>query len=199
MFPRCWTCSRAWLLDGPWPTVWEASWCCRRCAWPTRSAARGKSFNIPITEYTAVAFGKRRTQLGIQMSMGTVGDCFDNAMMESFFSSLEAEVLDRNRSQRAMKPVERSSAGWRGGIMFGEGIRVLAIYRRWSLKSVSHRFGVVLLPHPRADGRRLGLQEQVIVLGHERNALNVPCRQTRARPERTRARKPREWVPRAAM
>jgi putative transposase len=49
------------------------------------------------SEYTAVAFGKRCGQLGITLSMGSVGDCFDNAMMESFFSSLEAEVLDRNR------------------------------------------------------------------------------------------------------
>lgn len=49
------------------------------------------------SEYTAIAFGKRCELLGIQMSMGSVGDCFDNAMMESFFSSLEAEVLDRNR------------------------------------------------------------------------------------------------------
>ena len=37
--------------------------------------------------------------LGITLSMGSVGDCFDNAMMESFFSSLEAEVLDRYRFQ----------------------------------------------------------------------------------------------------
>jgi putative transposase len=29
--------------------------------------------------------------------MGSVGDCYDNAMMESFFSSLECEVLDRTR------------------------------------------------------------------------------------------------------
>jgi putative transposase len=35
--------------------------------------------------------------LGIQMSMGSVGDCFDNAMMDSFLSSLEAEVFDLNR------------------------------------------------------------------------------------------------------
>lgn len=47
------------------------------------------------SEYTAVAFSSRCRELGITMSMGSVGDCFDNAMMESFFSSLEAEVLDR--------------------------------------------------------------------------------------------------------
>ena len=29
--------------------------------------------------------------------MGTVGDCYDNAMAESFFATLECELLDRNR------------------------------------------------------------------------------------------------------
>jgi putative transposase len=29
--------------------------------------------------------------------MGSVGDCFDNAMCESFFASLECELIDRNR------------------------------------------------------------------------------------------------------
>jgi len=51
------------------------------------------------SEYTAVAFFTRCRELGITRSMGSVGDCFDNAMMESFFSSLEAEVLDRYRFQ----------------------------------------------------------------------------------------------------
>lgn len=67
------------------------------------------------TEYTALAFGKRCTQLGIQMSMGSVGDCFDNAMMESFFSSLEAEVLDRNRfttREEARRAIFSWLAGW---------------------------------------------------------------------------------------
>ena len=30
-------------------------------------------------------------------SMGSVGDCFDNAMCESFFATLECELLDRRR------------------------------------------------------------------------------------------------------
>ena len=29
--------------------------------------------------------------------MGSVGDCFDNAMAESFFASLECELIDRSR------------------------------------------------------------------------------------------------------
>ncbi|CAB3803496.1 hypothetical protein LMG28138_05357 [Pararobbsia alpina] len=31
----------------------------------------------------------------MQPSMGTAGDCFDNAMCESFFGTLEAELLTR--------------------------------------------------------------------------------------------------------
>ena len=37
------------------------------------------------SEYTAVAFSSRCRGLGITMSMGSVGDCFDNAMMQSCF------------------------------------------------------------------------------------------------------------------
>ena len=48
------------------------------------------------SEYTAISFGKRCTELGVRPSMGSVGDCFDNAMAESVFATLECEVLGRN-------------------------------------------------------------------------------------------------------
>jgi putative transposase len=65
-------------------------------------------------EYTAVAFSTRCRELGIMRSMGSVGDCFDNAMIESFFSSLEAEVLELYRFQTRDAPAERVSRGSRG-------------------------------------------------------------------------------------
>ena len=46
-------------------------------------------------QYTSFAFGKRCEQAGVRPSMGSVGDCFDNAMCESFFATLECELLDR--------------------------------------------------------------------------------------------------------
>jgi putative transposase len=46
-------------------------------------------------QYTSVAFGHRCTEMGVRPSMGTVGDAYDNAMAESFFASLECELLDR--------------------------------------------------------------------------------------------------------
>lgn len=46
-------------------------------------------------QYTAIAFGLRCRAHGIRPSMGSVGDCYDNAMCESFFATLECELLDR--------------------------------------------------------------------------------------------------------
>ena len=49
------------------------------------------------SQYTSVAFGKRCGEAGVRPSMGSVGDAYDNAMAESFFSTLEAELLSRRR------------------------------------------------------------------------------------------------------
>ena len=46
-------------------------------------------------QYTSVAFGKRCREAGVRPSMGSVGDCYDNALCESFFATLECELLDR--------------------------------------------------------------------------------------------------------
>src|SRR4029453_14737531 len=46
-------------------------------------------------QYTSLAFGRRLRQAGLVASMGTVGDALDNAVAESFFATLESELLDR--------------------------------------------------------------------------------------------------------
>lgn len=46
---------------------------------------------------TALAFGARCKEASVRPSMGSVGDCFDNAMCESFFATLECELIDRRR------------------------------------------------------------------------------------------------------
>ena len=46
-------------------------------------------------QYTSLAFGRRCQESGVQPSVGTVGDCYDNAMAESFFATLECELLER--------------------------------------------------------------------------------------------------------
>lgn len=46
-------------------------------------------------QYTSLEFGRRCREAGVRPSMGSVGDCYDNAMCESFFATLECELLDR--------------------------------------------------------------------------------------------------------
>jgi putative transposase len=48
-------------------------------------------------QYTSYAFGRRCREAGVRPSMGTVGCAYDNAMCESFFATLECELLDRQR------------------------------------------------------------------------------------------------------
>jgi putative transposase len=48
-------------------------------------------------QYTSLAFGNRCREAGVRPSMGSVGDAYDNAMCESFFATLECELLERRR------------------------------------------------------------------------------------------------------
>jgi putative transposase len=51
------------------------------------------------SQYTSVAFGMHCHRKDVVPSMGSVGDCYDNAMAESFFATLECELLNRNTFQ----------------------------------------------------------------------------------------------------
>lgn len=67
------------------------------------------------TQYTSIAFGQRCRQAGVQPSMGSVGDAYDNALCESFFASLECELLDRyafKSQSEARLAVFRYIEGW---------------------------------------------------------------------------------------
>lgn len=67
------------------------------------------------TQYTSVAFGARCRQAGVRPSMGSVGDCFDNALCESFFATLECELLDGRRfknQEEARRAVFEFLEGW---------------------------------------------------------------------------------------
>jgi putative transposase len=46
-------------------------------------------------QYTAVLFTKRCEKAGIEISMGSVGDCFDNAVCETFHATLKKERIYR--------------------------------------------------------------------------------------------------------
>jgi putative transposase len=67
------------------------------------------------TQYTSIAFGLRCRKARVRPSMGSVGDCFDNAMCESFFATLECELLDRRRfknHEEARRAIFEFLEGW---------------------------------------------------------------------------------------
>lgn len=46
------------------------------------------------SQYTSIEFGARCRKAGVRPSMGSVADCYDNAMCESFFATLECELFE---------------------------------------------------------------------------------------------------------
>jgi len=67
------------------------------------------------SQYTSIAFGKRCREVGVRPSMGSVADCYDNALCESFFATLECELLDRHRfrsQKEALGAVFEFIEGW---------------------------------------------------------------------------------------
>ena len=55
------------------------------------------------SQYTSLGFGQRCREAGVIQSMGSVGDAYDNAMCESFFATLECELIDRQRFSTAVE------------------------------------------------------------------------------------------------
>jgi len=90
-------------------------------------------------QYTSIAFGRRCREAGVRPSMGTVGDCFDNAMCESFFATLECELLARSRFQtheQARRELFAFIEGWynlsrrHSAISYYSPIRYEAMHRK---------------------------------------------------------------------
>ena len=67
------------------------------------------------SQYTSYAFGNRCRTAGVRPSMGSVGDAYDNAMCESFFATLECELIKRQALRtrgEARRAVFRFIEGW---------------------------------------------------------------------------------------
>ena len=67
------------------------------------------------TQYTSVAFGMQCHRNGVAPSMGSVGDCYDNAMAKSFFATVECELLAQTTlrtRQQARNEIFSWIEGW---------------------------------------------------------------------------------------
>jgi putative transposase len=52
---------------------------------------------VESTQFTSWAFTQRAKDSGLLPSMGTIGDAYDNAVIESFWARMQTELLDRRR------------------------------------------------------------------------------------------------------
>ena len=78
-----------------------------------RRPAEGVISRIKAAKYTSVRFGSHCRDPGVALSMGSVGDCFDNAMAESFFacrSSVLRPVTFVSRDGRAERGMGTTEA-----------------------------------------------------------------------------------------
>ena len=50
---------------------------------------------LELGQYSSVAFGRRLAESGLLPSMSRTGNCFDNAVAESFFATLKRELVER--------------------------------------------------------------------------------------------------------
>ena len=81
------------------------------------------------SQYTSLAFGKRCREMGVVTSTGSAGDCFDNAMAESFFATLECELIDRRafRTQaEARMAIFEFIEGWYEIVLLGDTVNTTA-------------------------------------------------------------------------
>jgi len=119
-------------------------------------------------QYTSYAFGRRCVEASIVPSMGTVGDAYDNAMAESFFATLEREVLDRQRF-KTQDEAQRGIFSWLEGWYNPKrrhsalGYRSPANYERHALAQEDPWVAT-----PRATGRSAAAHTRVAAISRSR-------------------------------
>ena len=105
--PRSWTPTLDASSAGPSTSARQPIWSSTRWSWPSPAGTRHSKTTILHsdhgTQYTSwLVSGNDSAMLELLGSMGTVGDCYDNAMMESFWGTMQLELLDtRNWATRA--------------------------------------------------------------------------------------------------
>jgi len=85
--------NRLWIADITSVPTWE----CNLYLAVVRRRPKGVIHHSDQgSQYTSLAFSQRCADTNVTPSMGSVGDCYDNAMCESFFATVECGVLHRH-------------------------------------------------------------------------------------------------------
>ncbi|OYO02452.1 hypothetical protein CGZ97_13595 [Enemella evansiae] len=96
---RCWMSSVAWWWAGRSPITCAPSW--SSTPWEMAMWRRHPQGTIVHSDrgaqYTSWVFGHRLRDAGLLGSMGRVASSVDNSMIESFWSTMQRELLDQHR------------------------------------------------------------------------------------------------------
>jgi putative transposase len=64
------------------------------------------------SQYLAIAYGDKLAEAGIDPSVGTVGDSYDNALAETIIGLFKTEVIERGRPWKHLDDVELETFVW---------------------------------------------------------------------------------------
>jgi putative transposase len=64
------------------------------------------------SQYLSIKYTERLTEVGIEPSVGSVGDSYDNALAETINGLFKAEVIHRRRPWRSFDAVEYATLEW---------------------------------------------------------------------------------------
>jgi len=67
---------------------------------------------VESAQYVSIKYTERLAEAGIEPSVGSVGDSYDNALAETINGLYKAEVIHRRRSWRTMEAVEWETLKW---------------------------------------------------------------------------------------
>ena len=79
------------------PIICAPSWCWKRSTWRCGNAVPPASSitGIKAASIRCTPSAERCREMRVEPFMGYVGDCFDNAMGDSFFATLDCKLIDR--------------------------------------------------------------------------------------------------------
>lgn len=64
------------------------------------------------SQYLSIGYGERLSEVGIEASVGSVGDAYDNAMAETVVGLYKTEVIWKQGPRRNREVVERATLEW---------------------------------------------------------------------------------------
>jgi putative transposase len=67
---------------------------------------------LELTQYVSIRYTERLAEAGIEPSVGSVGDSYDNALAETVIGLYKTEVINRRGPWRSLESVEFAALEW---------------------------------------------------------------------------------------